>query len=158
MARVVMSGVRKRINKNCSPFGIRELLKHTECMKASRGALKQCYKQGLKDIYMTRMSENRKNWHPLMCCFGSRAHDCALNAVKSNCDGANIEYFQKESTQLVDEMMDTFCPQNLAWGKSECAELVATLPDVALPTDRNITILPMMMDIIKEFSIDTEEF
>lgn len=157
MARVVVSGVMKRINKNCSPLGMQEILRHTDCMQSSRGALKQCYKQGVKDIYTLRMSEDRTKWHPLMCCFGSRGYDCATTAVKQNCDPENLEYFQKESTQLVGEMMDTFCPSNLVWGKSECADLVANLPEVTLPTDRNITILPMIMDIVKEFSIETED-
>ena len=149
-----MSGLTKRINKNCSPFGIQEILKHRECMSKSREALKLCYKQGVKDIYSIRMSEDKTKWHPLMCCFGSRAHGCALTAVKQNCEGVNLEYFAKESTQLVDEMMDTFCPPNISWGRSECAEIVVGLPDVPLPRDRNVTILPMILDLVKEFTIE----
>lgn len=157
MARIVMAGVTKRIKKNCSPLGMREVLKHTECMSAARASLRHCYKQGVKDIYNIRLSNDKSKWHNLVCCFGSRGHDCSINAIRQNCDEKEVEFFQKQSSQLVDELMDSFCPASLVWGRSECAELASTVPDTPLPKDKNITVLPLLMDIVKEFSVDEED-
>jgi len=157
MARVVMTGVNKRIKKNCSPYGTQEILKHTECMGLARASLRLCYHQGVKDIYNIRMSSDKSKWHNLVCCFGSRAHDCMINAIRQNCEEKEIEFFQKQSNQMVDELMDSFCPTNLVWGKSGCAKLVSTVADNPLPKDKNITVLPLLMDIVKEFSVDEED-
>jgi len=157
MARVISSGIKKRINKNCSPIGIRQLLKHTECMKVVRGPLKLCYRQGVKDMYSIKGSPDRKTWHPLTCCFGSKGYDCAVNAVRKNCEGDAAEYFIKEATQLVTELTETFCPANLVWGRKECSDMVIKLPEVMLPNDKKVTILPILMDLIHEFSVDVDD-
>ena len=155
MARIVSSGIRKRINKNCSPAGIREILKHTTCMGAVRSPLKVCYRQGLRDLY--QLKEADKNlWHKLVCCFGSKAYDCAKNAVSANCEGPSAEYFIKESTQLVTEMTETFCPINLVWGRKECSDLIFNLPEPVVPNqtldERKKTLMPVLIEIFKEFS------
>lgn len=157
MARTVYSGINRRFKKTCSPTGIEKILQNRECISASRTPLLLCYKQMVKDMYAVRQSVDKKAWHAMTCCFGSRSHDCALTAVKANCPQAGADYFSRESSQMMDEMMETFCPANLVWGSKECANLVSNLPEASLPKDRNVTILPIMMDILKEFSIPDEE-
>lgn len=156
MSRIVSSGIKKRINKSCSPRGIRELLRHTECMRAVRGPLRLCYKQGVRDMYSIKSTE-KKNWHPLTCCFGSKGYECAVNAVRKNCEGASADFFIKESTQLMTELTETFCPTELVWGRKECSKLVIDLPPAVIPNNTKVTLLPLIMDIVKEFTIDAED-
>ena len=157
MARTVYSGIQRRFKKTCSPTGIAKILENRECISHSRGPLLQCYNQAVKDLWTVRGSDDKKAWHPMTCCFASRSHDCALTAVKANCPGKGSEHFARESTQMMDEMMETFCPANLVWGSKECASVVSTLVDTPLPQDRQVTILPIVMDIMKEMSLPEEE-
>lgn len=66
-----------------------------------------------------------------------------------------MELFLKESSQLTDELTDTFCPTNLVWGKQQCATLVADVPDNPVP--KGTTIVPILLDVMKEIQIDTED-
>ena len=157
MARTVYSGIQRKFKKTCSPAGIQKVLQNRECIVASRAPLMQCYQQMLKDMYAVRQSTDKKAWHAMTCCFGSRSHDCALTAVKTNCATSGAQEFSRESSQMMDEMMETFCPANLVWGSKECANVITNVPDVVLPKGREITILPIMMDILKEFSLPEEE-
>lgn len=157
MARTVYSGIQRKFKKMCSPTGIAKILENRQCIAASRTPLLQCYQQVVKDMYAVRESTDKKAWHAMTCCFGSRGHDCALTAVKANCPQSGTDQFARESTQMMDEMMETFCPANLAWGTKECASIIAAVPDVVLPKDKQVTILPILMDILKEFSLPEEE-
>lgn len=107
-------------------------------------------------MYSIKNTE-RKNWHPLTCCFGSKGYECAVNAVRKNCEGQSVEFFIKESTQLMTELTETFCPSELVWGRKECSKLVIDLPVANISHNSKVTILPLIMDIVKEFSIEEED-
>lgn len=156
MARTVYSSVQRKFKKTCSPTGIQKLLQNRECIVSSRPSLVQCYQQTVKDMYAVTQSSDKKSWHAMTCCFGSRSHDCAVRGVKANCPtSAASEDFSRESSQMMDELMETFCPANLVWGTKECANVIAAVPDVVMP-NREVSILPIMMDILKEFSLPEE--
>ena len=100
-------------------------------------------------------SVDKKKWHSLTCCFASKAHHCVNNAVKQNCRPEQMEMYLKESTQLTDELTDTFCPSNLVWGKSQCANLATEVPDNPVPKDA--TLVPILLDVMKEIQVDSED-
>ena len=149
-----MSGVTKRFNKNCSPEGMQRIIDNRDCIEAARMPLRQCYKSGLKDMFNMK-SVDKKKWHSLTCCFASKAHHCVNNAVKQNCRPEQMEMYLKESTQLTDELTDTFCPSNLVWGKSQCANLATEVPDNPVPKDA--TLVPILLDVMKEIQVDSED-
>lgn len=153
IARVIMSGVTKRFNKNCSPEGMQKIVDNRDCLVSSRIPLRQCYKEALRNLYNLKTQE-KKDWHPLTCCYGSKAHLCINNALKQNCRPSQVEMYLKESSQLTDELTDTFCPTSLAWGKEQCAKLSADVPEDAPPKGQ--TLLPLLLDIMKEIQIDSD--
>ena len=150
----MMSGVTKRFNKNCSPEGMQQIVANRDCLASSRVPLRQCYSNAVKDLYNIK-SQDKKNWHSLTCCYGSKAHACVTEAVKQNCRPEQSEIYLKEASQLTDELTETFCPTSLVWGKEQCSTLSAGVPTNEPPA--GTTVLPIMLDIMKEVQVDSTD-
>lgn len=150
----MMSGVTKRFNKNCSPEGMQKIVDNRDCLASSRNPLRKCYSNAVKDMFNVK-SQDKKNWHSLTCCYGSKAHMCVTDAVKQNCRPEQTEMYLKEASQLTDELTETFCPTSLVWGKDQCNTLSANVPSNEPPA--GTTILPIMLDIMKEVQVESTD-
>ncbi|KAI1285319.1 hypothetical protein HDE_11727 [Halotydeus destructor] len=152
MTKVVMAGVTRTINKNCSPNGVKELLKHRDCINDVKLEIRSCYTELVRDVYRIKESP-RENLHPLTCCFVSKFQKCTTDAIVKTCREESREYYIQESTKLMNELLELFCPESYRWGMSDCAAVATGLPEPNMPEDgKTPTILPLVIDMMKQFT------
>lgn len=152
MTRIAMSGVTKTINKHCSDQGVADLLQHRQCISDVRSEIKSCYDGLVYDFYQIRMSDNRKDWHPMTCCFISKFHECNVKAVNEKCEESSRAYYSEEANKLMDELMELICPPNYRWGEDDCTQLVADMKMVDPPEGENPMLLPLIIDMMKKYT------
>lgn len=84
--------------------------------------------------------------------FISKFHECNGDAIRKVCKEDSQEYYIQESSKLMDELMELFCPASYRWGTDDCTAATADLPEPNMPTDKTPTILPLLVDMMKQFA------
>jgi len=154
MSKMAMGGVTRTINKRCSEDGILLFLSHRDCIRAIKHPAQQCYRNLVRDMYRIRGASNEQ-LHPSVCCFLSKMHECNSDSMRKNCKEESQEYYGQEIGKLMDEMLELICPANLRWGLKECQDIDSQLPDtVDIPEGEDISILPLIMDLMKRLTIE----
>jgi len=154
MTNVAMAGVSRTINSNCSPKGIRTFLTHRDCVEKAREPLQGCYSNLVSDVYRIRGASERSKMHTAACCYISKFYECSGTSIKKICRPDSQAYYIQESTKLMDELMELFCPANLRWGTKECTDTTSVLPEAEVPAGDS-SILPLVIDMMKQF-IETQ--
>ncbi|KAI1291935.1 hypothetical protein HDE_07517 [Halotydeus destructor] len=155
MAKTMVSGISKVVNRHCSGDGPKNLLTHRPCAAQARKPLLQCHMQAVRDMYTIRGAE-KENWHKLACCYATRTKECGLTAIQKNCNAESAEYFKSEAVALVSELTETFCAVDLVWGSKACADLTIDLPEPDMPKEKAHTAFPIMLEIISGLTKQTE--
>jgi len=84
----------------------------------------------------------------------SKFHECNADKTREVCKPESHEFYIAESSKVMDELMELFCPDNIRWGTKECTDVTANAPEPTMP-DGTPSLLPAVIDLMKQFTETT---
>lgn len=79
-------------------------------------------------------------------------HDCNAAALDASCKEESKQFYGHETEKMADDLMELICPANLRWGSKDCTSVAEKLKDAGLPDDENLSILPLIIDLMKRLA------
>ena len=147
---IMMRGPSALLKKSCAPSGVREVLRHADCLEASKKPLDRCTVQAIADTVRVSKADP-KLFLSASCCHVSKAKECTLKAVTSTCSGDSLEYMKAEMKAFQGEAFDLACGNNYDHRSAKCLDILRQLP----PLDRSQrlpkSILPVTLKIMSQF-------
>ena len=79
-------------------------------------------------------------------------HECNTEALNSSCKEESKQFYGHETEKMADDLMELICPSNLRWGTEDCKRVAEKLADADVPEDENLSILPLIINLMKRLS------
>lgn len=144
-----------------------EVLRHTNCLEATKAGLDDCSDTAVDDtLRVSKATE--KFWLPASCwsvfsffndltwCLShiysylSKAKECTLQVINSKCKGESIEYMIKSLNAFHGDAFDLACGNNYAFGSDKCNEILKEIPQLPEGTKKPRTFVPITLQLMSK--------
>ena len=147
---LMMRGPSGLLKKSCSRKGMREVIRHADCLSASKPALDACTRAAIRETVRVSKADP-KLFLPASCCVVSKARECSESAVKSACHGASLEYIRSEMKAFQGEAIDLACGSIHDHRSAKCQGVFSKLPPLDPQEELPRSLLPVTLRIMSQF-------
>ncbi|CAN7983102.1 unnamed protein product, partial [Ixodes hexagonus] len=122
-------------------------LKYAKCLNTAGDKIHRCMKRLTGILEASAEHQETKHKIGLACCSFSGYRQCILDAVKTSCDDAHVDYAQDLIQTYAGELLDTVCI-NYKPGSEGCRRL-PSLRAADVPKSRSL--LPPLTEVLQVF-------